>query len=363
VAAPEEPAAPGPAVLDAVSQSVAKQRAELASRQGALSAGKREMLEARLRNLAAGGTKSPRPAPTAGTAGRAEIARTAEAGAPTLLVKLNSGSPGRPAFFCVHAVGGTVFSYGELARSMGPEQTFYGVQAAGLEGGMPVDDLTAIAAAYASAVEAAEPEGPYLLGGWSFGGLVAFEMARQLRARGREVGLVALLDTWSPTVAETPSERGDAELVRLFLRDQAALRGSVPEWLEKPVQEEGEEAVSGLLAQARQAGLLRADLRPGHVQRMLGVYKANLRALTGYLARPYAGRLTVFRPQEAPDEPRLQPANGWEPLTGEPIEVKVVPGDHYTMLATPHVPLLARSLRQCIERALRSKEKEVGALR
>jgi thioesterase domain-containing protein len=319
------------------------------------------MLEKRLRGLApAGGTGTPRPVSPAGAA---KTAGTAGAGAPTLLVKLHAGPPGRPAFFCVHAVGGTVFSYAELARSMGPEQTFYGVQAAGLEGGMPVDDLTAMAAAYASAVEAAEPGGPYLLGGWSFGGLVAFERARQLRARGREVGLVALLDTWSPTVAETPAERGDAELVRLFLRDQAALAGNVPAWLDEPVPEGGEEAMNRLLAQARQAGLLRADLRPGQVQRMMGVYKANLRALAGYRARSYAGRLAVFRPREAPDDPRLLPANGWEPLTGEPIEVDVVPENHYTMLAVPHVPLLARRLRHCIERALRRKEQEAGALR
>ncbi len=347
VAPPEESAEPEPAVLPAVSESVAKQRAELASRQGALSAGKREMLEKRLRGLSpAGGAGLPRPAAPAKTAG------TAGTETPILLVKLHAGLPGRPAFFCVHAVGGTVFSYAELARAMGPEQPFYGVQAAGLEGGTPVDDLTAMAAAYVAAVEAAEPAGPYLLGGWSFGGLVAFEMARQLRARGREVGLVALLDTWSPAVAETPAERGDAELVRLFLRDQAALLGNVPAWLDVPVPDGGEEEMNRLLARAREAGLLRADLRPRQVQRMMGVYKANLRALAGYRAGSYAGRLTVFRPREAPDDPRLLPANGWEPLTAEPIEVEVVPGDHYTMLAAPHVPLLAGRLRHCIERAL-----------
>ncbi|HEY0737917.1 MAG TPA: amino acid adenylation domain-containing protein, partial [Herpetosiphonaceae bacterium] len=89
-------------------------------------------------------------------------------------------SGNQPPFFCVHAAGGSVLSYLELARLLGPDQPFYAFQAAGLDGEQPPHtQVETIAAAYLSALRAAQPHGPYRLGGWSFGGLVAYEMARQ----------------------------------------------------------------------------------------------------------------------------------------------------------------------------------------
>jgi thioesterase domain-containing protein len=267
-----------------------------------------------------------------------------------MLVPLQAGNGSRPPFFCVHAIGGSVFSYGELARALGPELAFYGLQSPGLEGGPMYEDVPAMAAAYAAAVEAAAPTGPVLLGGWSFGGVVAFEMARQLRARGREVPLVALLDSHAPTGAELLAEHSDAELLRPILRDQAGLRGRSAEWLdEMPMA--GEEAVVRMLEQAREAGVLRADVRSEKVERLLGVYKANLRALSACRPQPYDGRVLLFRSEGAATR---RPGNGWEGLTREPIEVQPVSGDHYSMLASPHVVSLAHRLAGSIERALRA---------
>ncbi|MFP5285448.1 MAG: alpha/beta fold hydrolase, partial [Thermoanaerobaculia bacterium] len=224
----------------AVSQSVARQRADLTSRRDHLSAAKRELLEKRLRGAKAG-TAAPRPAQPA---------------RPKALVQLQAGDGSRPPFFCVHAIGGSVFSYGELARSLGPSQPFYGVQSPGLDGGPLLDEVPAMAAAYLAELEAAAPNGPVLLGGWSFGGVVAFEMARQLRARGREVPLVLLLDSYAPSGADLLAERSDADLLAPFLRDQAGLQGHSAEWLdEMPMA--GEETVIRMLEQARVAGILR----------------------------------------------------------------------------------------------------------
>ena len=157
-----------------------------------LSAAKRKLLAKRIRGEAGSGG-----APTG-------VRRE-----PSLLVDLQPERPagvavaaGRPPFFCVHAIGGAVLCYRDLALGLGGEQPFYGIQAAGLEGGHAVDDLPAMAARYAAAVEAAAPHGPYLLGGWSFGGVVAFEMAHQMQQRGRPVALVALLVGASPSVSQ-----------------------------------------------------------------------------------------------------------------------------------------------------------------
>ncbi|HVG11019.1 MAG TPA: amino acid adenylation domain-containing protein [Thermoanaerobaculia bacterium] len=324
----------------AVSESVAKQRADLTSRRDHLSAAKRELLEKRLRGAKAGaGTPAPRPAQPA-----------QKPAIPKALVKLQDGDGSRPPFFCVHAIGGSVFSYGELARALGSAQTFYGVQSPGLDGGPLLDEVPAIAAAYLAEIEAAAPNGPVLLGGWSFGGVVAFEMARQLRSREREVPLVVLLDSYAPSGADLLAERSDADLLRPFLRDQAGVQGRGAEWLdEMPMA--GEEAVLRMLEQAREAGVLRADLKSEKVERLLGVYKANLRALSSYQPQPYGGRILLFRSEGAESR---HSANGWEGLAGEPIETQSVSGDHYTMLAPPHVVELANLLAGCIERALRA---------
>jgi thioesterase domain-containing protein len=275
-------------------------------------------------------------------------------GEPSLLVDLQpelaAAAATRPPFFCVHAIGGAVLSYRDLALQLGGEQPFYGIQAAGLAGGRAVDDLEAMAAQYAAAVEAVAPHGPYLLGGWSFGGVVAFEMARQMRQRGRPVALVALLDSWAPGLVPMQPFAREDDLVRLYLRDQAGLQGLDASWLagEPPGMSEAA-ALDWLLARAHEIGLLRASLRSAQVRPLLDVYRANVRAYSSYRAhrpRPGGGRLTLFRPRASPE-----PTNGWSAYASEPVEVHEMAADHYSMLMSPAVAGLADRLRSCIEEA------------
>jgi len=301
-----------------------------------LSAAKRKLLAKRIRGEAAAGG--------APTGARRE---------PSLLVDLQPERPAaaaalRPPFFCVHAIGGAVHSYRDLALRLGGEQPFYGIQAAGLAGGHAVDDVPAMAAQYAAAVEAAAPHGPYLLGGWSFGGVVAFEMARQMRQRGRPVALVALLDSQAPAPVPLPASPSENDIVRLYLRDQAGLQGLDASWLDGEPPGMGEAAtLDWLLARAHETGVLRASVRLAQVRPLLDVYSANVRARAAY--RPQAGgdRLTLFRPGASPD-----PTNGWSALADEPVEVHEMAADHYSMLVPPAVADLADRLRSCIERAL-----------
>jgi thioesterase domain-containing protein len=203
-----------------------------------------------------------------------------------------------------------------------------------------------MAAQYAAAVEAAAPHGPYLLGGWSFGGVVAFEMARQMRQRGRPVALVALLDSWLPALVPLAVREND--VVRLYLYDQAGLQGLDASWLagEPPGMDEAA-ALDWLLARAHENGLLRASLRPEQIRPLLDVYRANVRAGAAYRPGPGGGRLTLFRPGTSPDA-----TNGWSALADEPVEVHEMAADHYSMLVPPAVAGLAERLRSCIERSL-----------
>src|SRR5207249_8294245 len=111
------------------------------------------------------------------------------------LVLIQGGQ--RQPFFCVHAAGGNVLEYRDLARLLGPDQPFYGLQAKGLDGkSEPHTTIKEMASHYIREMRELQPEGPYLIGGRSSGGTIAFEMACQLSAAGQEVGLLALLDTY-----------------------------------------------------------------------------------------------------------------------------------------------------------------------
>jgi acyl carrier protein len=116
------------------------------------------------------------------------------------LIPLTLGSHHEPPFFCVHPMFGVVFPYLELAHHLGSDRSFYGLQPLGLDGKTtPLNRIEAIATYYINAIQAIQPHGPYFLGGWSFGGLVAFEMAQQLTQSGQEVALLAILDTPAPS--------------------------------------------------------------------------------------------------------------------------------------------------------------------
>src|SRR5690242_6769903 len=132
------------------------------------------------------------------------------------LVSIQPAGTGKP-FFFVHPVGGNVLCYVELAQRLGTERPFYGLQSRGLSGGQePLRELSEMAASYLEAVRAVQPEGPYLLGGWSMGGVVALEMAHQLRQQGEQVERVVMLDSTMPSGAQ---EMDELTLMTSFIRD------------------------------------------------------------------------------------------------------------------------------------------------
>ncbi|HAJ64533.1 MAG TPA: non-ribosomal peptide synthetase, partial [Cyanobacteria bacterium UBA8543] len=127
----------------------------------------------------------------------ATVIRHKEWSAPwSSLVAIQPGSS-KPPLFCIHPVGGNVLEYLNLVRYLGSEQPIYGLQAQGLDGKQtPLNRVKDMAAYYIKEIRTLQPEGPYFLAGYSFGGLVAFEMAQQLHAQGQKVALLALCDTY-----------------------------------------------------------------------------------------------------------------------------------------------------------------------
>jgi thioesterase domain-containing protein len=259
----------------------------------------------------------------------------------------------RRPLFLVHPAAGTVDCYVALAHQLGPDQPLYAFQAAGLDGREePIARMDEMAARYIAALRQRQERGPYLLGGWSFGAIVAFEMARQLRAAGEEVRLLALLDSLAPL----PGLRGEGNegsldersLIDLWAGEHsgdggAAVLGS-PGSLGSPAERE-----ALVLERLRQLRLLPQGAGLPELRRGLRVYRAHRLALLGYSQEVYPGRITLFRTALTPPQARLSGAVdertwGWQGLTALPVTVHTLPGDHYSLLAEPYVQELATAL-------------------
>ncbi|HEY0169900.1 MAG TPA: alpha/beta fold hydrolase, partial [Pyrinomonadaceae bacterium] len=267
----------------------------------------------------------------------------------SLLVMLQPKGEGAP-FFCVHPAGANTLCYAELARQLGEGRPFYGLQAPGLGGtDEPPTNFEELAALYVEAVRSVRPRGPYLLGGWSMGGPVAFEMARQLRARGEHVALLAVLDSHAPGEAFRAMRPDEDALLEMFAGNLGRRHGFELEGADGLTHGE---KLSRLSLRAAEAGALPAGADPRHVERLFGVFKANMRALARYEPRTYPGRITLFRAQGRLDASHADPLGGWDALASGGVELHVTPGTHFSMIDMPHAEALAGRLRACFDAAL-----------
>ncbi|HJX29584.1 MAG TPA: thioesterase domain-containing protein, partial [Thermoanaerobaculia bacterium] len=251
------------------------------------------------------------------------------------LVELAPGT-GRP-FYCVHALGGEVFGYVHLARRFAAAgRPFYGLQAAAIG---EAETLEEMAARYLHRLREAQPAGPYTLGGWSMGGVVAFEMARQLERQGETVDLLVLLDAFAPE-SESRPPRADGELVALFAYELAHLLGSHIELPADFRERAAGDALSWLAAEAELLGLLPRGVDTEEIARRFAVFRANFRALERYAGGPCTAPVLLLKAAGSPAD------MGWESLLARPFEVLDLPGDHYSLLRPPLVEELAAALRE-----------------
>ncbi|HSF38826.1 MAG TPA: AMP-binding protein, partial [Thermoanaerobaculia bacterium] len=256
--------------------------------------------------------------------------------AASALVPLKAGST-LPPLFLVHPAGGQILCYTGLVPHLGEERPVYALQDVA-----PPDaerSLSNLAAAYLREVRSVQPAGPYHLAGWSFGGRVAFEMARQLREAGQEIAFLGMLDTGLVT-PPAEAEKDDAALLLEVV-------GDVPMDLDE--LRRAADPVEALVERAREAGLLPSDFAPAAARRILELVKAHLRIARTDRPQPYLGRVTFFAAAEQPPEAGDDPAHGWGEVAGE-IEVHRVPGSHTTMIYDgENVRVLGGSVREILE--------------
>jgi amino acid adenylation domain-containing protein len=267
------------------------------------------------------------------------------------IVPAAPGAQGRP-FFCIHPAGGDVLCFFPLARLIGSDQAFYGLQARGLEDAAePFGTIEEMAAHYVTEIRSVQPSGPYRVGGWSFGGLAAFELAQQLCAAGETVELLVVMDTAPGVEADggPATESGSKDNTGWLLTIAEYVKGLRGKDLAvtaadlRPLDEEAQ--LRFFVERLQRAGVVHSGDSLEQLRRLLRVYKTNVQAYRAYVPRPYAGPITLIRAEQAAFPPELGPDLGWDQLTPHPIDHQQVPGDHITLLAEPHVRTLADRLR------------------
>jgi len=267
------------------------------------------------------------------------------------LVSIRPQGEKRP-LFGVHPIGGNVLCYVELARHLDPDQPLYGLQSVTLyeDDKQDYSSVQDIAACYLDSIRSVQPQGPYLLAGYSFGGYVAYEIAQQLHMQKQEVEMLALFDCYAPDYQAEPSdydgatpELDDAALLADFARSE-----DVPLLLEELQGIDPRERFNYVLEQARKAHKLPPDAGLLLIKRLLKTYKFNKQAMQVYRPNVYAGRVTLFRATDNPQRVN----EGWGKLAAGGLEVYDVPGDHHSIFKRPHVQVLA----ECLNLAMNGQE-------
>jgi aspartate racemase len=280
------------------------------------------------------------------------------------LVMIQGGRDRIP-FFCVHAAGGNVLEYYDLARLLAPDQPVYGLQAKGLDGREePHTNIKEMAAHYLKEMREVQPEGPYLLGGRSSGGTIAFEMACLLAAQGQKVALLALLDTYPAGYFKLLPGSGS-------LRQRAVRYGrklsSHATNLGRLRMAKKFAYVFGKLKYAPEKAKHKLYRRAYKTYQKLGrqlppalknIEEINFAAVKDYVPQTYAGDVTLFLATDLTADYDLH--DGWRELVEGRIEVHEISGNHINIIKEPHVRELAESLRGCLARA---QEKYSKALR
>ena len=232
--------------------------------------------------------------------------------------------------FCIHGLGGHIVAFMPLAQSLAQGRPVYGLQGLGLDPGQqPQDRIEDMASHYWNEICAVQSQGPYYLAGWSMGGLVALEMARQAEKIGQKIALLALLDTHLSLI----------EFERLKLDDESIIRWIAPN-LDIPVADLKNKTLDQQWERiAREADLADEGFGVVEIRRLATVCRAHLAAMSRYSPQPYSGRTILFQAKAGLG--RLDPR--WKSFCPH-LSVEHVPGNHYSMLRRPDVDVLAERI-------------------
>jgi thioesterase domain-containing protein len=246
-----------------------------------------------------------------------------------------------PPLTLVHPIGGQIGCYAPLVRLLPWDRPVYAFQADSdrysKDEFLSLEDL---AGSYLDRLLRQQPRGPYCLGGWSLGGVIAYEMARQLREHGEEVALLALFDSRIPPAGIPLPERDDPLLWSAFAREMGV---AIPSELFSDAPEAARLAL--IAEEMKRSSKTALEVEPQVPARLFEMYWAHLRAWMSYKFPVYDAEVELFVAEENLPEDSLFTMQ-WEARVRGGVLRHSVPGDHYSMLQPPHLSVLAQRLAE-----------------
>ncbi|KAB8317793.1 amino acid adenylation domain-containing protein [Tolypothrix campylonemoides VB511288] len=254
----------------------------------------------------------------------------------------------KPPLFFMHPMGGEILCYRPIAMYLGSDQPVYGLQPRGLDGKQPlltrVEDMAAL---YIQEMQTIQPKGPYSIGGYSFGGIVALEIAQQLHRQGEKVAILAMIDTSVPgSEKRLPFINRVFEHVNNFRQQGLAyLQQKLVGWREWGTYH----------IRHKYMHLLGISEPLPEGDNHIDILGANHQAQSQYIFQEYPGRMILLRTDDKEREEatgmQYDPLFGWGEFITGGIDVYHIPGSHYTLLEEPNVRMLAEKLKLCLEKA------------
>jgi amino acid adenylation domain-containing protein len=261
----------------------------------------------------------------------------------TSLVEIKPGNPSKTPLFCIHAVWGNILFCRNFTNHLETERPIYGLQSRGLDGEhQPCTSIPEMATNYIEEIQTIQPQGPYLLTGFSLGGVIAFEIAQQLQAQGQEIQLLALVDT------SCPNQDADRESIDRTLLSKTLLH------FRKLLKLNNSDRVDYIwkrvvwnLTEGNANILYKLYLR--HIKnsltelRLLNVYWANYQTQYSYVPQPYQGKIILFKADDRGigNEDEHDDTLDWGLLASEGLEIVTIVGSHEDLIEEPNVRMLS----------------------
>jgi thioesterase domain-containing protein/acyl carrier protein len=271
------------------------------------------------------------------------------------LVPIKAKGTKKP-LYLVHGAGLNLLLYTTIVAHLDPDQPVFGLQAKGLDGvGEPLDTIEGIAAYYISEILAVDHSGSYALAGFSMGGQIAFEMARQLVEAGKKVSFLGVFDT----VSENVSDKHIPVFKRYWLRTDRLfhqITWIIGTFLKMPGRKKYEFAMAKWKSLKQKITKDDYKIKPEGVSEgkqselpkyLHKVHRANYQAMERYILPEYPGRLHLFRAMDQKFYIKDPVNYGWDKFVKEMV-ILHIPGEHSTIFAPPNDELFARALQKCL---------------
>ncbi len=273
----------------------------------------------------------------------AKIIRTGETPewSPVVLLK---PSENESPLFCVHPLGGNLFDYHTLSKILDIHRPIYGLQPRGIDGKQPpIDRIEDMASYFIQSIQTIQPQGPYFIAGYSFGGIVAFDIARQLTERGEKVAFLGLIDIRCPVIAELSTPFREWIEIQLDRMRKLTIKEQFNYLYEKLFKPKSQAYRDEVVATLSDLDIFTPEL--------IKVLDCNVRAVKEYQPQIFAGKATLFWSEYQNWYIKKHPTLGWGDLVADGLDIQQIPGNHTSLMEEPHVRVLAEKLKSSIAEA------------